>query len=157
MLYALINSRPTTDGRRKIHAVCGSVVECVAHRERERLPRAVTKIVEAADRRLWARWLQDGWMPAEVPLVSALRHRAGPPRGPQAAGLAGRIGEQVRAARKAAGITVEQAAERAGVDPRTWARWENGSALLAMAEQMEAIERGVGRPILSEELLRISE
>jgi len=153
MPFALVNSRPTVDGRRKIHTIGGTADACAAARERMGLSRSVTKIVVVEDLSAWGPWRRTGWMPADIPLVTAAKGKGGPPRAPQRDGLAGRIGAFARAARLAAGLTVEQAAGRAGVKPSTWNRIESGRVLGIMTEQVEAIERGTGRSILVEELM----
>jgi transcriptional regulator with XRE-family HTH domain len=61
-----------------------------------------------------------------------------PPKDPDLATFAGRAGALIRQRRSKARLSVEEAAERAGVPPTTWYRWEKGENLPRM-ERLPAI------------------
>ena len=54
------------------------------------------------------------------------------PKEPDLATFVGRAGAMIRRRRSAARLTVEEAAQRAGVPPTTWYRWEKGENLPRM-------------------------
>lgn len=137
MLYAIVDATPKR-GRRRVYGPAMTASACRRLIKTLGLDGVTIAKTERGER--WPVWLEQEWMPADVPLTPP--GRPGRHRRP-VEGLAGEIGQRVRELREAKGLTVEAAAERAGITPNQWRQCERGHALRAMAGQLERLARGV--------------
>ena len=138
MLYAIVDATPKR-GRRRVYGPAMTASACRRLIKTLGLDGVTIAKTERGER--WPAWLEQEWMPADVPLVPP--GRPGRHRRP-VEGLAGEIGQRLRELREAKGFTVEESAERAGVTPNQWRQRERGHALRAFADMLKSSAKGVG-------------